>query len=417
MVPPARWGARGARGRARERVRGPARGRPSARGRRPRPCERPCALRPGGLTSRARAHRPGPAARSAAPLQLPGSRRARRRGRGRGRGGARGGGAGRGGDAAASASAPGARAAPRRVGSASRGGGSAGEGDEEGARRPGLRGVRWTSPAARPQTAARGAAAAGPTPPATRGRWRCGAAANRFEARRPRRRAIGAAGSDGSGSCHVEGVGAGSGGGSGGGGWGRRRGWGPASGVPRPGSRRRAFGSGLRGPASRWAGRLPCVRVRVRRLGEELPRPSGRVNPPPAASPPAASRPFVSRSVPEGLPLAAPRVGGGSRGAAAGSRNPTSEAAGAGAGKRVCGAGTAEAPFSEAREPRGGGRTPGAGACARRGARGSGRGRAGAVLTPRSAPDRAEEGRCEPADGQSGAWILPPPLERGTRPP
>lgn len=105
------------------------------------------------------------------------------------------------------------------------------EGDGEGG---GVTGpsAEWAGPL-RPHTlwtASRGTAAAPaePAPPATRGRWRRGAPADRsLRPGAPRRRMVCAAGSDGSGSCHVEG-----GWGRRWGGWGRERGpesqvWGP----------------------------------------------------------------------------------------------------------------------------------------------------------------------------------------------
>ena len=104
---------------------------------------------PPSLTFRARrAHCPGPAARSAAPLQLPGSRRGRRGGRGQG--GARGGGPECEGDAAASASAPGALAAAPGARTASPGGGRNGGRWRRGRGGRPLRGVGWSAQAAHP---------------------------------------------------------------------------------------------------------------------------------------------------------------------------------------------------------------------------------------------------------------------------
>lgn len=125
------------------------------------------------------------------------------------------------------------------------------EGDGEGGGATGPS-AEWAGPL-RPHTlwtASRGTAAAPvePAPPATRGRWRRGAPADRsLRPGAPRRRVACAAGSDGSGSCHVEG------------GWGGDGGVGDENEVRNPGSgvlagRVQAWllGSWLR--AGRWPG-------------------------------------------------------------------------------------------------------------------------------------------------------------------
>lgn len=210
MVPPERRRARDARKGEREdgspALRAAVRPRGVAA---PRPCERPCAPRPAEPhIPRATAHCPRPAARSATPLQLPGSRKGRWGGRGRG--GAQGGGPERGGHTVASATAPGAPAS-RKAGARAQEEGTR-EGDGEGAGRAGrpLRAVGWTSPAAHPQDLSprrrphpRRTRAASHSRPLAAGR-RCQPLT---EAGGPRRRAARSAGSDGSGSCHVEGGG------------------------------------------------------------------------------------------------------------------------------------------------------------------------------------------------------------------
>lgn len=209
MVPPARCRARGTHKGKREDA-SPAR-RAAGRPRgvvAPRRSERPCALRP-AEPHIPRAHSALPRPRrplrgSAAAARLP-QRAVGKAGTGRGtRGRAR------------------VRRRRRRLrhcpvapASASAGCASAG-GGREGGRWRRRRGDRpsgqWAGPLGPHtlSTATRGASAtrAGPAPPATRGRWRRGTVANRsLRLGARRRRAARAAGSDGSGSCHVEGAG------------------------------------------------------------------------------------------------------------------------------------------------------------------------------------------------------------------
>ncbi|XP_057359232.1 elastin-like [Manis pentadactyla] len=183
MVPPARWRAQGARKGERAVVR--------------------ARCGPTSLTCRAsRAHSPCPAARSAAPQQLPSSRRGRWGGRGRG--GARVGGAEGGGDAP-----------PPRVPLApSPPGLSAGSASREEGAREGVGGGVATAPSGSGlgslpphtlRTSSRGSAAgAAPAPPPSRPLAERRSCQPLTEAGHPAQARCPAAGSDGSGSCHVE---------------------------------------------------------------------------------------------------------------------------------------------------------------------------------------------------------------------
>jgi hypothetical protein len=191
MVPPARWRARGGQRGERER---------ESPGRRPRgvaalrPSQRPCALRPAEphIPRAAENTVPAPPPRCSCPAPAEGGREG---GDGAGPEGA--------GPSAAATPTPPPRAPAASVsaGSATREEGRGGQGGCSG-QWPAL-GLHTLRTALRRATAA--TAAARPAPPATRGRWRIADGANRSQSpRTPRRRTARAAGSDGSGFCHVE---------------------------------------------------------------------------------------------------------------------------------------------------------------------------------------------------------------------